>query len=152
MIRRVLRFLLRLYYFHYFMGLSGMFLISAFLLLAHPPLVFVLLTNRAPGPNDSFLLLNLLVEIALLVPGIVGGVASWIVWRELRSDGVQGRRWVIIASLLNLLMFLGLSILFRHEKGANVFWAVLAVGLVGLIAFSRAGGPLWGRGQQLQGP
>jgi hypothetical protein len=122
-----------------------MCLISAFVLLAYPKVVFIMRANRVPGPGDSLVMLNLLVELALLVPGIVCGMASWILWRERRSERVPGRGWVIGASLLNIFMFLALSLLYGHVKGANVFWGAQAVGIVGLIVFSLVGGPLWGQ-------
>jgi hypothetical protein len=147
MIRRLFRFLLRLYYFHFSLGLSVGLLFSAFLLLAHPPLIFVVMKNRLPGPGDSLLALNLPIELALLIPGLACAAASWILGRELKSESVPGRGWVILASLLNIFVFLALSLLFAyaHAEGAQVMWAVQAVGAVGLIVFSRAGGPLWRR-------
>ncbi|HEV2201915.1 MAG TPA: hypothetical protein VGR73_19015 [Bryobacteraceae bacterium] len=95
-----------------------------------------------PLPGDSLLPLNLLAELALLVPGIINGMASWVVWHQ-KSEIAPGRGWVIVASLLNLLTFMGPSLLFSHEKGAGVLWVAQAIGMIGLIAFSRAGGPFW---------
>ena len=51
-------------------------------------------------------------------------MAAWICWRERRSEKVHGGGWVILACLLNILIFFGLPILYYYLEGPSGFWAV----------------------------
>ena len=98
----------------YFMGLSGMCIITAFGLLAHPKVVLFMLANRRSA-----------VATRCLCPTCLLSLPSWSLeyFGGSRVGFYPGRGWVITASALNILVFLALSLLYSHTKGASVFWA-----------------------------
>jgi hypothetical protein len=90
----------------------------------------------------SRLLFNLLIQesvAAVLV--IIFGMSSWTIWRKKAS----ARGWAIIASLLDLMISIGVPLLYYHVQGARAFWQLecvfglpTAIGAAGLVAFSRS--------------
>ena len=86
---------------------------------------------------DLFLI-YVAMHIFLFAAGIVFLLASWV----LRADSVSGKRWVIAASLMNLFVSLGVSLLFLHVGGPSGLWSgvklfmiPVAFGVAGLFAF-----------------
>jgi hypothetical protein len=110
----------------------------------------------APGTVHSqvvsqFPPMSLTEKAVLLVLAAIFGVAWWTVWREKAS----ARRWAIAASLLNLLICIGIPLLYYYIWGLSAFWQVervfgilSAIGIAGLVVFLRpyrqAGGPSLG--------
>ena len=79
--------------------------------------------------------------------GLVFAVASWFALRGRSSEVVPGRRWLLVASLLSLLMFASAALAIGYANGILSFWAweawfwfPQAIGVVGLIVFSRKPG------------
>lgn len=80
-------------------------------------------------------LLDFLIFAMFSVEGTVFGLAWWTVWRE----KPWGRRWAIVGSQIQILQFTPLLI-----GGWKIFWSferadwiVNAIGVTGLLAFSR---------------
>lgn len=80
--------------------------------------------------SSRHLLPDLIVLSMFAIFITVFGAAWWTTWRRKRS----GRFWGIAASLINILLALPIIILTRS---VNDIVAVLAVGVVGLVAFWR---------------
>ena len=83
-----------------------------------------------PVHRHYALLLFLLVPTLFTILAAVFGVAWWTVWKGKPS----ARGWGIAASLTNILFPLSIMVLTRSVRGHFV---LLAVGVAGLIAFSR---------------
>ena len=79
--------------------------------------------------HSPFLLLRFLVPVLSTIQAAIFGMAWWTVWKKRRS----ARAWGIVASLINLLLSVAL-IYFSRSEGVLV---MLAIGIVGLIAFWR---------------
>ncbi len=96
--------------------------------------------NSRPDVRHSLdlFLINVAMHIFLFVAGIVFLLAWWI----LRADSVSGKSWVIAASLMNILVTLGVSLLFLRVGGTAGLWSGVklftipfAFGVAGLFAF-----------------
>jgi len=72
----------------------------------------------------------LLVPFTFTMMAAVHGGAWWTIWKNKPS----ARFWGLAASLINLLLSVGLIYLSRSPRG---LWLVLALGIAGLIAFWR---------------
>jgi drug/metabolite transporter (DMT)-like permease len=77
-----------------------------------------------------FSLLILTVPVLFTFLTYIFGMAWWTVWKEKPS----GKSWGIAASLINNLVMISAFIL--HKRPLSDYqWEVLAIGIVGLIAF-----------------
>lgn len=85
---------------------------------------------RHTVPRHYTLLLFLLVPTLFTILAAVSGVAWWTVWKGRPS----ARGWGIAASLINILLPLPIIYLSRTVRD---IWMVLAIGVAGLVAFSR---------------
>jgi hypothetical protein len=77
-----------------------------------------------------------LIAAPFLVLAAIFGVAWWTVW----SQKVSAKGWAIAASLLSLLGCIPLLYLFRFSsfwQFEQVSWIPEAIGVAGLVAFSR---------------
>jgi drug/metabolite transporter (DMT)-like permease len=77
-----------------------------------------------------FSLRTLSVPVLFALLTYIFGMAWWTVWKEKPS----GKSWGIAASLINNLVMIMAYIL--HKRSLSGYqWEVLAIGIVGLIAF-----------------
>jgi hypothetical protein len=108
--------------------LSRGFALGALVLLENALSIILGMAHR----DHAFLYPRILFLVAgfLALAAIYGG-AWWTAWKGRRS----ARSWGIAASLVNTLIPL-LIIYFRHSIGRH-FQVLLAVGIAGLVAFSR---------------
>lgn len=77
---------------------------------------------------------------------IIFGMASWTAWRErasARARGVNGRKWMVTACLLSLLISIYIPVLYYYAEGPGAFWSleralgvVTIISVAGLVAFS----------------
>ena len=88
-------------------------------------------------PEDH---LGELILYFFLIPGTIFAMASYVAWRERRSERVRGKGWTTMASLLNVLMpvvpllgdFLRVG---RSWKTTLILGIPVVFGIIGLLAF-----------------
>jgi len=92
------------------------------------------------------------LHISLLAGGsissvlvIIFGAASWTAWRERYPKKEKKRIWTTTASLLSLLISIGIPLLYYYTQGIDAFgylerffWLPTAIGVVGIVIFSRS--------------
>jgi len=118
---------LRFTFFLYFGNLS---LLSLAMALYNSPMKNL----PAPSPRE---------ETVLIFCGGVFGAASWLAMQAWRSGIIRGRGWLVGASLLSFLIFLGLPLYLDYSRGVDHFWSLeriywfpQAIGVIGIYAFS----------------
>ena len=133
--------IVRVFLCYCFLFLSGAFLLT---LVAHiwPGTTVLDNLSRPLTPLEA-----ITRYLAFLAMTIIFGVASWVAWRERRSEShiVRGRVWVMAASILAVLIFVGSPFAFYNKEGMSAVWQferlfAIPTGIVilGLIAFSPA--------------
>lgn len=105
--------------------------------------VFVLprfIFEPTPGKPPT---LDLLVSLGMYGFILVATFVYLMAWWVLRGNSISGKRWVIVASLINLSLALGFSFLFLRIGGAAGLWSGIklfaipaAFGIASLFAFS----------------
>jgi len=89
------------------------------------------------------LLLWIILDAFCIIMAAAFGTAWWTIWTEKTSAG----RWGNLASILNLLMSVGVTFLYYFAQGwtafldaASVFGITASIGVSGLFVFSRRHG------------
>jgi len=98
----------------------------------------VILHPKSGGHNP----LGHFISIGMGVFIFAAALVFLMTWWVLRNDSISGRRWVIAASLINLFLAVGISLLFLRIggtagflSGVRLFAIPVVFGIAGLFAF-----------------
>jgi hypothetical protein len=104
----------------------------------------VIMHPKPGGPHP----LGLLIPIGMGVFIFAAALVFLMTWWVLRNDSIAGKRWVIAASLINLFVAVGVSILFLRIggtagflSGVKLFAIPVIFGIAGLFAFPNSSSP-----------
>ena len=123
-----------LYVLSWFYGLLGVF--NACVAVIVMPDVIM-----HPRPSERHRL-GLLIPIGMDVFIFAAALVFLMTWWVLRYDSISGKRWVIAASLINLFVAVGVSLVFLRIggtagflSGVKLFAIPVVFGIAGLFAF-----------------
>src|SRR5512147_1089586 len=104
-----MRFYLKLLFFWYFAACS-------MALIAGGPFSEIRHTIHVKGAFRSVLSMSSVGWICLIL-AIVFGVASWNAFKDRYSAGTRHRAWMIAASLMSLMISIGVPVLYYFAQG-----------------------------------